>query len=179
MLLNIDQIQTIDSRSIWLDISADDLDRSKPNPQFYPNPTGLYNARLNQLCLTKVGAWLAQNEISHRPSFNETEFSTIWDVVTGCAIEIGKLRLILIPSENLDRDELRVPQEWLDLPNWAGDYYLGVQIDLESNLLNVWGFAAHQALKDRGRYSERDRTYSLDSDSLVHNLDLLWIRFSS
>jgi hypothetical protein len=175
MLLTTSQINAIDPKSIWVDISADDLDRSTPTPQLYPNPTGLYNARLNQLCLTKVGAWLAQQGISHRPSFNETEFPTVWDVVTGCAIEIGKLRLILIPSENLDRDELRVPQEWLDLPNWAGDYYLGVQIDLESNLLNIWGFAAHQALKDRGRYSERDRTYSLDSDSLVHNLDLLWI----
>jgi hypothetical protein len=175
MLLNTGQIKAIDPQSIWLEISTDDIDLSTPNPQLYANSTGLYNARLNQLCLTKVEAWLAQQGISHRSSFNETEFSTIWDVVTGCAIEIGKLRLVLIPSEHLDRDELRVPQEWIDLPNWAGDYYLGVQIDLESNLLNVWGFASHQALKDRGVYSGGDRTYSLNSDSLVHNLDLLWI----
>ncbi len=175
MLLNLEQIKAIDSSSIWLQLSADEIDRANPNPQLYTNSTGLYHAGLNQLCLMKIGAWLDRQQINHHPSFNETEFSTVWDVVTGCAIEIGKLRLILIPSENLDRDELRVPQEWIDLPNWAGDYYLGVQIDLESNTIDIWGFASHQALKDKGQYSSRDRTYHLTTDSLIYNLDLLWI----
>ena len=175
MLLNLEQIKAIDPQSIWLEISSDEIERSIPNPQLYSNPTGIENARSNQLCLTKFQTWLDEQKISYQPSFSETESSTIWDVVTGCAIEIGKLRLILIPTENLDRDELRVPQEWVDLPNWVGDYYLGVQIDLDSKIVNIWGFASHQALKDRGRYSARDRSYSLDSDLLISNLDLLWI----
>lgn len=175
MQLNLEQIKAIDPTSIWLEITPEEIDRATPNPQLYSNPTGLHNAQINQLCLTKFQAGLTDREIAHQPSFNDTESATIWDVVTGCAIEIGKLRLILIPTENLDRDELRVPQEWLDLPTWAGDYYLGVQIDLDSQMMSIWGFASHQALKDRGRYSSRDRTYSLDSDLLVSNLDLLWI----
>jgi Protein of unknown function (DUF1822) len=175
MLLNLEQIRAIDPTSIWLEITPDEIDRATPNPQLYSNPTGINNAQTNQLCLTKFQTWLTDREITHQPSFNESESATIWDVVTGCAIEIGKQRLILIPTDNLDRSELRVPQEWLDLPNWSGDYYLGVQIDLDSQMMNIWGFASHQALKDRGRYSIRDRTYSLDSDRLVSNLDLLWI----
>jgi Protein of unknown function (DUF1822) len=175
MLLNLEQIKAIDPTSIWLEITPDEIDRATPNSQLYSNPTGINNAQINQLCLTKFQTWLIDREITHQPSFNDNESTTIWDVVTGCAVEIGKLRLILIPTDNLDRSELRVPQEWLDLPSWAGDYYLGVQIDLDSNMLNIWGFASHQALKDRGRYSVRDRTYSLDSDLLVSNLDLLWI----
>ncbi len=175
MLLNLEQVKAIDPTSIWLEIAPEEIDRATPNPQIYSNPTGLHNAQINQLCLTKFQTWLTDREIAHQPSLNDTELATIWDVVTGCAIEIGKLKLILIPSDNLDRSELRVPQEWLDLPTWAGDYYLGVQIDLDSNMMNIWGFASHQALKDRGRYSIRDRTYSLDSDRLVSNLDLLWI----
>jgi hypothetical protein len=175
MLLTIEQIKAIDPTSVWLDITPAEIDRSPPNPQLYSNHTGINNAQLNQLCLTKFQTWLIDRDIPHQSSFNDTELSTIWDVVTGCAIQIGKQRLILIPTDHFDRSELRVPQEWVDLPNWVGDYYLGVQIDLDSQTMNIWGFASHQALQERGQYSERDRTYSLDSDLLVSNLDLLWI----
>jgi Protein of unknown function (DUF1822) len=174
MLLTLEQIKAIDPTSIWLDITPDEI-TTNSNLGDYSNPTGISNAQFNQLCLAKFQTWLADRPIIHQPSFSNDEYSTIWDVVTGCAIEIGKQRLILIPTENLDRDELRVPQEWVDLPNWAGDYYLGVQIDLDSQMMNIWGFTSHQALKERGQYSEQDRTYSLDSDSLISNLDLLWI----
>jgi Protein of unknown function (DUF1822) len=162
MLLNLEQISEIDPKSIWLDITPDEI-------------TGTDHAQLNQLCLDKFQTWLTDRSIPHQPSFSADESAAISDVITGCAIELGKLRLILIPTENLDRSELRVPQEWADLSNWAGDYYLGVQIDLDAQMMNIWGFVSHQTLKDRGRYSEQDRTYSLDSDLLVNNLDLLWI----
>jgi Protein of unknown function (DUF1822) len=174
MLLTLEQIKAIDPASIWLNITSVETD-TRINPQYYSNQTGINNARLNQLCLSKFQTWLTDRSIPHQPSFGEDESATISDIVTGCAIEIGKLRLILIPTENLDRSELRVPQEWVDLSNWAGDYYLGVQIDLDAQMMNIWGFISRQTLKDRGRYSERDRTYSLDSDLLVNNLDLLWI----
>jgi hypothetical protein len=62
----------------------------------------------------------------------------------------------------------------VDVPNLAGDYYLAVQVDLDENVMNIWGFASHQALKERGEYSASDRTYSLDSDALASNLDMLW-----
>lgn len=175
MLLTLEQIKAIDPTSIWLEITPDEIDRATPNPQLYSNPTGIHNALIDRICLTKFQIWLDEQDIVHHASFNDTELTTIWDVVTGCAIEIGKQRLILIPTDNLDRDELRVPQEWLELPNWAGDYYLGIQIDLDSRMMNIWGFASYQMLKDRGKYSTRDRTYSLNSDRLVSNLDLLWI----
>jgi hypothetical protein len=175
MLLNLEQLKAIDPKSIWLEVTPNDINRAEPNPQLYTNPTGIDNARINQLCLTKFQTWLDEQEISHSSSFNESEIATIWDVVTGCAIEVGNRRVILIPSENIDRDELRVPQEWVDLPNWAGDYYLGVQVDFDTNTINIWGFASHQALKDRGEYSVQDRSYSLGSDSLISNLDLLWM----
>ena len=166
MLLSLEQIKAIDPTSIWLDITPAEITT---------NSIEIDNAQLNQLCLSKFQTWLTDRSIPHQPSFSNDESSTIWDVVTGCAINIGKLRLVLIPTENLDRSELRVPQEWVDLPNWVGDYYLGVQVDLDTQMMNIWGFVSHQTLKDRGRYSEIDRTYSLDSDLLISKLDLLWI----
>lgn len=175
MLLNLEQIKGIDPSSIWLEISDDEIDRSTPNPQLYPNPTGINNAKLNQLCSNKVRAYLDDRSLEHHPSFDEHQLPEIWDVVTGCGIEIGNHRLIVIPSEDIDRSELRVPQEWVDLPNWAGDYYVSIQIDLDAKLMSIWGFASHRSIKQKGRYSARNRTYSLDGDSLISDLDLLWM----
>jgi hypothetical protein len=182
MMLNIETLQAIESYSLWLEITPAEIELARPNPQIYSNHTSLNNAHLNQLCITKFREWLVEQEIEHSLGFTADELTTIWDVVTGCAILIprgsaseGKTRLILIPTENLDRDELRVPQEWVDLPAWMGDYYLGVQIDLEAGMMNIWGFTSHRSLKEHGEYNRRDRTYSLDSGRLVTNLEILWM----
>ncbi|PSO81051.1 MAG: hypothetical protein BRC41_15925 [Cyanobacteria bacterium QH_9_48_43] len=48
---------------------------------------------------------------------------SFWEVVNGTAIALSGVRLVLIPSEAADLSELRVPQEWVDIPSWGGDYY--------------------------------------------------------
>ena len=174
--LNHTQLQEIEPESIWIELTPVEIaDVNSISAQAYSNPTGLSHAQRNQLCLNKLQAWLVEHQIPHSPSFTSDELTTIWDVVNGCAIEIGKTRLILIPTESSDRDEISIPQEWVDLPNWVGDYYLGVQLDLAVGLMNIWGFASHQTIKTKGEYQPLDRTYTLDSDSLVNNLDLLWL----
>jgi Protein of unknown function (DUF1822) len=175
MLLTLEQLKAIDPQTLWLEITPADLDRATPNPQIYTNPTGINNALLSRLCLDKFQTWLHDREINHRVSFTADELPQIWDVISGGAIEIDRTRIILIPSDLLDRDELRVPQEWVDLPNLLGAYYLGVQVDLESGSMNISGFVSHRSLKQQGRYSSLDRSYSLDSDFLVPDLDLLWV----
>jgi Protein of unknown function (DUF1822) len=172
-MLNLEQIRQIDRETLWLEITPPELAAAQPPSQLYANPTGLNSALLNQLCLNKFQAWLLELQIETSPS--TTDFQPLWDVVTGCAIEIGKTRLVLIPTDTLDRDEIRVPQEWVDLPNLLGDYYLAVQVDLEANTMNFWGFTSHRLLKQRGEYTEIDRSYSLPSDLLIPNLDILWM----
>lgn len=174
-MLNLEQIARIDQETVWLEITDADLRIAEPSPQIYSNRTGLNYARLNKLCLHKFGAWLTASAIDYTPSFPDAEMYSFWDVVNGCAIEIGKTRLILIPTDTLDRDEIRVPQEWVDLPNLHGDYYLAVQIDLDAKQMNIWGFTSHRTLKQQGEYSHSDRTYSLPSERLVVDLDILWM----
>jgi hypothetical protein len=174
-MLNLEQIVQIDRETIWLEITAADLQTAEPLPQHYSNQTGLNYARSNRLCLYKFGAWLTASNIDYTPSFSELELDPLWDVVNGCAIEIGKTRLVLIPTDILDRDEIRVPQEWVDLPNLQGDYYLAVQIDLDTKLMNIWGFTSHRTLKQQGEYTAFDRTYNLPSERLVADLDTLWM----
>ena len=98
----LDMLQTVESGSIWLDLTPAQID-ALPNPRIYSNHTSLDNAKLNQLCLTKFQAYLDDREMEHSLSFSIDELNTIWDVVTGCAIQIGAMRLILIPSDNLDQ----------------------------------------------------------------------------
>ncbi len=174
-MLNLEQIAQIERETVWLEITDTDLQSAEPSPQLYSNRTGLNHARSNRLCLHKFGAWLTELGIDYTPSFSELEFCPLWDVVNGCAISVGKIRLILIPTNTLDRDEIRVPQEWVDLPNLQGDYYLAVQIDLDLKGMNIWGFTSHRTLKQQGEYTASDRTYSLPSERLVADLDILWM----
>jgi Protein of unknown function (DUF1822) len=174
-MLTLKQIEQIDRETIWIEITNADIQNTEPPRQSYSNLTGLNNALLNQLCLAKVSGWLTAIETACQPSFTDLEMCPLWDVVNGCAIQIDKNRLILVPTTTLDRDEIRVPQEWVDLPNLQGDYYLAVQIDLDQRLMNIWGFTSHQTLKQQSSYDSIDRTYSLPSELLVANLDILWM----
>ena len=44
---------------------------------------------------------------------------------------IDSMKLIWVPQHTIDLSEFPVPQEWVDIPSWVGDYYLVVQIEAE------------------------------------------------
>jgi hypothetical protein len=81
----------------------------------------------------------------------------------------------LIPTESIDRSELEVPQEWVDLPSWVADYYLGVQISSDEREIEIYGYATHHQIKTQGSFDSIDRTYSLDSEDLNPDLNALWL----
>ncbi len=141
----------------------------------HSNHTAQYTAHLNHICLQQTQTWLTEIGITSSPTFTPAQMATIWEVVTGCALTINNRRIILIPSDQLDREELRVPQEWVDIPDWLGDYYLAIQIDPDTNTMNIWGYCSHRTLRETGNYNAIDRTYSLTSDFLITDLDILWI----
>ncbi|MEH1945139.1 MAG: DUF1822 family protein [Nostoc sp.] len=138
-----------------------------------------YSAYLNRICLYTFVDWL-NNQLSDQVLTNysiypsEDGLCSILEVVNGTAIGIDTRRIILIPNENIDSESLRVPQEWIDIPTFVGDYYLAVQIDLEANVdectLTVQGFATHRQVKQLSKYDPRDRTYILSTDQLIASL---------
>jgi hypothetical protein len=164
---------TLESETIWLSLADEALLAN--HPRQYSNITAQENALINQLCLEKTQTWLTELGIESTPTFTPTQMASMWDVVNGCALTIGNRRLILVPSDRLDREELRVPQEWVDIPNWMGDYYLGVQIDLDDRAMNIWGYTSHRTLRETGVYNPLDRTYSISSDLTIANLDIMWM----
>jgi Protein of unknown function (DUF1822) len=164
---------SLKTKTIW--ISIEDRDLPTIVERTYSNDTARNNAELNQICLQKMQAWLTKIGIESTPTFSLPQMDSIWDVVNGFALTVGNRRLIIIPSDKFDREELSVPQEWVDIPAWIGDYYLAVQIDLDEQLMNIWGYTSHRTLRETGTFDRFDRTYSISSDFVIGDLDILWM----
>jgi hypothetical protein len=166
-----------DPTELWL---QPDLAASHWRPAY----TNAWNAYLNQVCLDTVLAWVRAEHAANAAAQTE---AAIWEFVNGSAISLGAergagrgatrsdKRLAIIPTEAMDDAELAVPQEWVDIPNWAADYYLAVEVQLESDpYIRIWGYASHQQLK-AGQYDPEDRSYVLEAAQLTQDWNALWV----
>jgi Protein of unknown function (DUF1822) len=144
----------------------------------YTSTWGRWNAYLNQLCLETLLRWL---QAEHLPTAKawvaSSRLPLFWDLVNGSVITVGTKRIALIPTESIDRSELEVPQEWVDLPSWVADYYLGVQVSSDAREIEIYGYATHQQLKTQGGYDPVDRTYCLAIEAANTDLNSLWLTF--
>lgn len=171
MQVTREDMRAIFEENIWIDVSEEQLQIAKKKAYKYNNPTAQSNVYLNQICLDSFLSWLKQErELTEKVS----EFN-FWEVVTGSVVIVEGTRLILLPSMTVDIDEIIVPQEWVDIPEWAGNYYLGVQVNLEEKYICIWGYASHQTLKKQGRFDPIYRNYSLEQEDMISDLDLIWI----
>ncbi|MCY7338101.1 MAG: DUF1822 family protein [Chamaesiphon sp.] len=135
-----------------------------------------WQAALNQACLDGLLPWLqAERDPTAQVWAKAASRASFWEVVNGAAIDLHDRRLVLIPTTAIDFGELRVPQEWIDLPSWAGDYYLSIYVNLDDSEIQVLGYTTHQQLKQQGQYDPLDRTYSYDGDDLIPDLNVLWL----
>ncbi|HEY9697487.1 MAG TPA: DUF1822 family protein [Trichocoleus sp.] len=162
--------------SHYLELSSTALAQAWQQSQFGSTAASRWNAYLNQVSLDAILPWL-RNERDARATVwtNPGALPSFWEVVNGTAIVLNNKKLVLIPSEAIDTSELRVPQEWVDIPGWAADYYLAVQVDPDELSIKLWGYCTHQQLKTEGEYIPGDRTYTLDEDQLIPDLSLLWV----
>lgn len=133
-------------------------------------------AELNQHCLNAFLAWLREEQIAKPQVWTrEAALPSFWELVNGTAISLDTIRLVLIPSEAIEVDEMRVPQEWVEIPTWAGDYYIAVQVDLEALWIRVAGYVTHRQLKTNGTYDDRDRAYCVNATDFIQDINVLWL----
>ncbi|BAU66817.1 hypothetical protein STA3757_42230 [Stanieria sp. NIES-3757] len=158
-----------------LEISDQIKNEAWRNSQTAATPTSRWQVYLNQVALNTVLPWLREEQDHAVRVASQVSLASIWEVVNGTSLTVGDSKLVLIPSEADDLSELRVAQEWIDLPQWRGDYYLAVQVNLDDNYVRVWGYTTHQKLKTVGHYQASDRTYSLTEDDLITDLDVLFL----
>ncbi|MEM8674645.1 MAG: DUF1822 family protein [Cyanobacteria bacterium P01_G01_bin.67] len=165
-----------DPTHLVLELNPATIDQAWSQSSNTVNAAGRWQSYLNRVTLNTVLPWLhAEEDAAAKSSLSETAQADIWEVVNGTAIVIQGAKLVLIPTEASDLSELRVPQEWIDLPQWTADYYLGVQVNVDEGYLRIWGYTTHQKLKQEGVFSYGDRTYSLTDDQLITDINALWV----
>lgn len=161
---------------MWLEISEAEKTKIWEQSQAFSSVNRRWNAYINRLSLNTVLPWLREEYAADATVFPALKaLPSIWEVVNGIGISLGTTRIALIPSEALDLSELRVPQEWVDIPNWSADYYLAVQVNLEEGYIRIWGCTTHAQLKTMGSYDASDRAYCLNGENLISNLSILWM----
>lgn len=135
-----------------------------------------WQASLNQACLSAFLPWVREEFAPNAKVWaNPATLPSFWEVVNGSAIDIDHHRLVLIPSAAADFAELRVPQEWVEIPDWAGDYYVSVYVNQEDQEIRVLGYTTHQFLKQHGEYDASDRSFCLEADALITDINVLWV----
>lgn len=185
-MLNLDDLMTIYPQQTWLELSVSDrqVANTQADAQTYTHQAARSRAYLNSLCLNAVSRWLAETAdlpSSPHPWLPEDERPAVWELVNGCALTLANRRWILIPDQAEPLDELRVEQEWLDLPEWAGHYYLAVQISPNDDWLRIVGYTTYEQLHQVSNYDPMDQTYCLPQTDLIEHLNVLWVaqEFSS
>lgn len=99
----------------------------------------------------------------------------IWQVLDGLGLGLGRRRILVMLTETIDAATLQVPQEWVDIPDWAADYYVAAQADIDEQRLVLWGYATRAQLTTRGGYDPGDRTYSLSDVDLIQDFSAFWV----
>jgi hypothetical protein len=159
--------------------SPSHLKELKSSPELIADRSALISvASTNNLCQTAV--------IQHLQSSLGLDVCTAYPsniksaqinlLVNGFALSIAGVRVVLIPSEDIDNSSFELPQEWIDLSNWVADYYVPIQIDEDDQCLHLWGFITHHQVKESGRFDRIFRTYTVNSQDLNDDLDNLWLR---
>jgi hypothetical protein len=172
---------------IGLNLSEKQQQQAWLRSQNHGNAMTRCNAYLNELCLMAFVPWLEgwcqegqESDKSTRIStFSESYLPSLWEFINGTIIKFGDIRLALIPTDSTDLDEVCVPQEWVDIVSWRADYYLAVQINLDSpdtSWMRLWGYISYQNLQQNGIYEESDRAYYISGQHLSPDLTLMLLQ---
>jgi Protein of unknown function (DUF1822) len=132
-----------------------------------------WNSYLNQVCLEGCLQFFKTESWGDWMRMPDRQADRTWAVVNGGVITMGDKRIALIPSEVVDQTELEVPQEWIDIPSWAADYYLAIYITPDMQTLHIAGYATHQQIKQQGHLNQSSRTYAVPIELLTTDLNLL------
>ncbi|WP_199248996.1 DUF1822 family protein [[Phormidium] sp. ETS-05] len=164
-------------------IAPDDQQQGWEIAQKLSRHSHRYMAYLNYVAYRTFIPWLADwlgAEFLGNPTVwpEEKLLPIIWEFVAGTAIQVGDKRLVLIVSDEEELESLEVPQEWVDNPQWRGDYYLAVTVSLDGDeddcWMRVWGFTTHRILK-QGIYNDQSRSYSLAREDLTGDLMVMQV----
>lgn len=160
---------------LFLDIPSDNQQKYWQESQEMTHSDMAWKYYLNRLFLDSFLNYV-EAEYSLQPQiWKNDQLKQILALVDGTAIIINNQRFVLLATEIIDDDEVTIPQEWIDIPSWVGDYYLIAQINSDEQWIRVKGYTTHGKIKTQGTYNEQERLYHLDGDKLIEDLSILWL----
>ena len=179
MTLTINQKQ----KHLILEITEKDKTNALLTEDLFSYPAAKWNGFINNLCWQKFIAFVQYDLLENEQNLNfslwprEDKLPHIWEFVNGMAINLGNTRLILIPSEIEDLEEFIIPQEWVDIPNWRGDYYLLIEVNLDEDdsYLQICGYTTYENIKNKGEYDATEGDYYLARRDIVEDFVTFWL----
>ncbi|BAZ16744.1 hypothetical protein NIES4071_86220 [Calothrix sp. NIES-4071] len=167
-----------DPREWMLEITPTVQAQCWQQSQMYTTSGSRWRAYMNQICLYAFLDWISTlDSIQASVWYSFPGTPAFWEFVNGTAILLEERRVVLIPSEAIDDSELEVPQEWVDVPSWAADYYLAVQVNASGEWVRFWGYTTYAKLKLKANYDPIDRTYCIDARYLTKDFNAFWINY--
>jgi hypothetical protein len=174
MVLTIETLTEIYPEHIWIDLSK------TVQFEFKLSAEQLRDRDYHLSRMVAVKKWLSEVfDLKIKSVFpcsfgGKKNLEFISQLVNGFALQVGKTRLVFIPSQSIDLTEIKIPQEWVDLPTWVGDYYVPIQVDLEGQYLHLWTFISHYNLKNNCEFDPVFRNYEISDSAGSKNLDVLF-----
>ncbi|MEA5593310.1 DUF1822 family protein [Rivularia sp. UHCC 0363] len=177
--LNFEDLLEIHPEHLWWEFSEQERETAWEQTAVnnYQNAAARHRAFVNCLCLNTFVKYL-EDEPDLLAKFQiptNIHLHGQWEFVSGIELTFNQTRVVLIPSEQGNIDEFRIPQEWVDIPNWATNYYLPVQINLTENWLRIWGFISYEQVSKKSKYDSLDRTYSVNKCDLIADINIMWV----
>ncbi len=151
-----------------LEILPEVKDQGLKKYETYPHTAEGWQYLLNYLTANTLRSWFS-TELGGNPIISP---ATSWQFTNGIAIELQGIRYVIIPDESIDQASLNVPREWLEIENWAGDFYLAATVDLDHNIVELWGFTDFNTVKS-APIDFQDHNYQVDRDQINCNPNLL------
>jgi len=150
---------------IWISVNFDSLDKC------------LIQTKIELMSIAAVKKHLSDLGLVVKSIFpsEEAQLISVINLVNGFALSIDGIKIAFILSHDLDLLGFEVPREWVDLSNWAADYYVPIQVDLEHHYIHLWGFVSHQHLIQTATLDRNLQSYEVENVDLINDLDLLWI----
>ncbi|WP_373546157.1 DUF1822 family protein [Chamaesiphon sp.] len=161
----IEALTEIYPEHIWISVNFDSLDKC------------LSQTKIELMSIAAVKKYLSDLGLVVKSIFpsEESQLISVINLVNGFALSIDGVKIAFMLSHDLDLLGFEVPREWVDLSNWAADYYVPIQVDLEHNYLHLWGFVSHQHLLQTATLDRHLQSYEVENADLIDDLDLLWI----
>jgi Protein of unknown function (DUF1822) len=163
----------LNPNQIILEIPTATMQKAWDQSQKAANAYSRWQTYLNRLALDTFIEYAREEQAETVKKCQKLQ--DVSELFDGTAIEIGEAKMVLIASEAEDLEELRIPQEWVDIPQLVADYYVAVQVNVDDGYLRVWGYTTHQQIKTVGDYNFSDRSYTFDGTDIIDDINALWV----